>query len=245
MADVRNCSGTPTVAMFADLGWPLPGGTPLVVDTVTGDGYVLVAGVVTKIASNSYGTGTIGGSTGTTDNAIVRANGTGGSTLQGQTSGGPVLNDDGSVVNTAQPCFCAYNSASDANQTGNGAVATVICDNERFDQGGDYDNTTGTFTAPVAGKLTVLSQVTFDAINNATADAIFAVLVTSNQTYASTIQDANDIATLPSIPISVTVDMDANDTALLQGVVTGMAGDTASIYGNAVAYTFFSGALAC
>lgn len=50
MADVRQCSGVPTVAMFADMGAPFPGGTPVVVDSTTGRCYVLIAGVVTEIA---------------------------------------------------------------------------------------------------------------------------------------------------------------------------------------------------
>ena len=245
MADVRSyTSGTPTVATFADLGAPFPGGTPLVIDTATGDGYVLVAGVVTKVASASFGTGTIGGSTGSIDNAILRANGTGGSTIQGQTSGGPILNDDGSVVNTVQPAFLAYNSAPDANVTGDGTFVTVDFDTEVFDQGGDFS--ADTFTAPVTGRYQLTAVITLTGMTAAN-DGTAVQIVTSNRTYSGASIQKNNFVIESAIMLvaSGLCDMDASDTAIVYAWSTGEAGKVISVYGDANATTFFSGHLVC
>ena len=50
MSDVRGGPGSPTVAGFAGLTSPTPS-TPLYVDTSTGDLYVLIAEVPTKVGS--------------------------------------------------------------------------------------------------------------------------------------------------------------------------------------------------
>ena len=50
-----------------------------------------------------------------------------------------------------QPAFVAYNDAIILNITGNGTPYTVLYDTEVVDQNGDYDDTTGVFTAPITG----------------------------------------------------------------------------------------------
>lgn len=57
----------------------------------------------------------------------------------------------GSVLKPRQPGFLAYRSANVANVTGDGTNYTAIFDVEQFDTASSYDNTTGTFTAPVSG----------------------------------------------------------------------------------------------
>ena len=50
------------------------------------------------------------------------------------------------------PRFSAYLSpASIPNVTGDGTLYTIICDTEIEDRGGNYDHSTGIFTAPVTG----------------------------------------------------------------------------------------------
>jgi len=74
---------------------------------LTGDGTVAtplavaVDGVTVTIVADKLtatGTGTIGGSTGATDNAILRADGTGGSTLQASSA---TISDAGDIVATS------------------------------------------------------------------------------------------------------------------------------------------------
>lgn len=50
-----------------------------------------------------------------------------------------------------QPAFFALDAVAATNATGDGTVFTIIYDNEVTDQNGDYDPTTGIFTAPVTG----------------------------------------------------------------------------------------------
>ena len=50
-----------------------------------------------------------------------------------------------------QPAFLAYNGNPNLNVTGDGSAFIIICDVEVIDQGSDYDNGTGIFTAPVTG----------------------------------------------------------------------------------------------
>lgn len=57
MADVRSFSGIPTITAFGGTTTPSPG-TPLVVDTTTGDTYVAITGdVVKRTGVSSSGTG--------------------------------------------------------------------------------------------------------------------------------------------------------------------------------------------
>jgi hypothetical protein len=55
----------------------------------------------------------------------------------------------------AQPMFFATLSAEPANVTGDGTAYTVIYNTETYDIGGNYNTTTGVFTAPTTGKYVV------------------------------------------------------------------------------------------
>ena len=57
MADVRTYAGVPTAAEFADMGAPFPGGTPIVINSLTGDAYVLIGGLVVGISGGNLATG--------------------------------------------------------------------------------------------------------------------------------------------------------------------------------------------
>lgn len=58
---------------------------------------------------------------------------------------------DGEVNLPLQPTFRAYISIPTGNVTGDGTDYFFIWDTEVFDIGGNYDHTTGTFTAPIDG----------------------------------------------------------------------------------------------
>lgn len=59
----------------------------------------------------------------------------------------------GERIMPLQPCFSANKTSSTANNvTGDGTEYAIIFDNVIFQQGSAYSNSTGVFTAPVAGK---------------------------------------------------------------------------------------------
>lgn len=151
----------------------------------------------------------------------------------------------GTNTNSLQPAFLAYNSATDTNQTGNGASVTVDFDAEVFDQGADF--AADTFTAPVTGKYRFSVRVTVNGITAAMTEAIVS-LVTSNRTYRMMQIDPNNLSTASSVNVlvcgSVLADMDASDTAHVTVQISNGAGDTAGVYGDGANYlTMFSGEL--
>lgn len=139
------------------------------------------------------------------------------------------------ITASTPAAFLAYNSATDANQTGNGATATVDFDTEVFDVASNF--AADTFTAPVTGKYHLSAQVTVENLSSATS--ITLRLVTSNRTY--TFVDTGPSDGTQAVALSVIADMDANDTATVTIQVAGMAGDTADILGSSSNHTFFSG----
>lgn len=146
------------------------------------------------------------------------------------------------VTMPAQPCFFAYNSVNDANQTGNGATPTVEFDTEVFDQNADYNTTTDTFTAPVSGRYFFSACIHYRNVTVA-AGLLNLRFVTSNLLFS--IQHGENIATgtFQSMTGSTICDMDAADTTHIVALVTGEVADTVGITGAATAFTYFSGGL--
>lgn len=144
----------------------------------------------------------------------------------------------GEVNMTSQPGFLAFNSATDSNVTGNGALATVDYDTEVFDQNDDFVN--DRLTAPVAGRYLLSVAIRVSGLVSATSLRV--LLTTSNRTY--TIEWSNPPDGGFTAEITVLADMDAADTAVVNLRVAGMAGDTVDIEGVATnPRTFFSGHL--
>lgn len=147
---------------------------------------------------------------------------------------------DGNVLMPAQPAFLAYNSATDDNQTGNGAVATVDFDTEIFDQGADF--TGDTFTAPVSGRYLLHAEVRVTGITSA-ADTLSIALVTSNRTYTNIWDATNAIPGSVTRVMSTVADMDASDTVTVTCTGSGESSDVMDIVGAATPDTAFSGCL--
>lgn len=146
----------------------------------------------------------------------------------------------GGISNATLPAFLAYNSSSDANQTGNGATATVDFDTEVYDQGANF--AADTFTAPHTGIYHFDAVVCLTDLTVAMSSFQIA-LVTTGRTFHSIsnvhVETAGDLYTLH---LSVDAPMTAGDTAIVQVRITGGAGDTADILGGASPYnTYFSG----
>ncbi len=154
--------------------------------------------------------------------------------------------DTGEITYPLQPAFLAFNSATDTNQTGAGATATVDFDTEVFDQNGDFS--ADTFTAPVTARYYLSSMVNFSSLT-AAMTTLNTTIVTSNRTYY--IGDINtgtarDGGSQLSSGSSALADMDVGDTATVQVLIANGAGNTAGITGSAtLLLTYFSGHLAC
>lgn len=139
-----------------------------------------------------------------------------------------------------QPSFSAFNSATDANQTGNGAEATVSFDSEIFDLAGNFS--VNTFTAPVVGRYLLMARVMLSNIVSATS--ILLRIATSNRSYYKYYTPAAAFSfNYFSIDTCALADMDAGDTATVTITVSGMAGNTVSINGSGDPHTIFSGDL--
>ena len=147
----------------------------------------------------------------------------------------------GTHTNTAQPCFLAFNSATDLNVTGAGTIATVDFDTEVFDQGNDF--AADTFTAPVTGRYLLAAVVQLLGIPIG-VDLSLIQIATSNRTYRGSRFDL--VADFPGVighTITVVADMDIGDTATVTVNVDG-ASDVVDIEGQGTdLVTSFSGCL--
>lgn len=152
----------------------------------------------------------------------------------------------GPVRDTGQPAFLAFVSATTTNQTGNGATYDIVFDTEVYDQASNYNNSSGVFTAPVDGKYQF--NVTINFTGN-TATGLDCRLVTSNRTYRGTVIRPSNVASAGGdcqVSYSFLCDMEAADTAFVRIIGSGLAGNTAGVYGSAAPQnTVFSGFLAC
>jgi hypothetical protein len=152
---------------------------------------------------------------------------------------------DGSAArtNTNQPGFSAFLSVDSANVTGTAASGahTVIFDTEIFDQGAGYNNTTGVFTAPTAGKYLFTTRVRLTGMTTA-SDSYTLQLVTSNRNYFTNLTDSSATLGTNSFELTAIADMDVNDTASVTILVIEEASDVIDVLGDLTRIeTYFSG----
>jgi hypothetical protein len=140
-------------------------------------------------------------------------------------STGITISANGEVTMAAQPAVLAYNSAQDANVTGNNTVATVDFNTEVFDQNSDFAS--DTFTAPVTGRYLISAAVRLSAYT-ASANDGHVRIVTSNRTYYN-INLSHSESTTWVIQATVLADMDAADTCTIAAVVGGEGSDVVEI----------------
>lgn len=126
------------------------------------------------------------------------------------------LDADGQLDVPGQSAVAAYNSSSDANQTGNGETPTVDLDTEIFDTLGEF--AADTFTATVAGRYLACAGIYITGLTSSHTQAAFYVTA-SNRRYeffrgnpgAMRGAGANQV----QLNGAVVVDMDAGDTLTL------------------------------
>ncbi len=168
------------------------------------------------------------------------------SNLYESDGGGPavVISADGEMTNATQPMFSAYRSSAATNVTGDGTYYTVIFNTEVFDQGGNYNNATGIFTAPIAGRYFFTAQVMMNVLSSGHTGCSIKI-ITSNKTFFGGV--VNPYATRSAtgertVNIFGMVDMSASHTAYIDFAVSGST-KTVGIYGSTTLYTSFSGGL--
>jgi len=130
-----------------------------------------------------------------------------------------------SQINLPLQCaFHAYVNATIANVTGNGTNYQIVFNTETFDQGSNYNNATGLFTAPATGRYAFTYSLYLTGLVN--HGQYFTQLVTTSLTYTlSDIQPNANILTFAT-NLSVTnptifVAMTAGDTAFVRINVNG------------------------
>ena len=118
--------------------------------------------------------------------------------------------------------FGAYLSAQVNNVTGDNTAYTVICDTETFDDGGNYNNATGVFTAPEDGKYRFTAKAYLVDLL-AAHDAQTILIIAGGQTYSRTINffSAANMVASNAIELNIEVPMTASQTAYFQVQVTG------------------------
>ncbi|OGT44272.1 MAG: hypothetical protein A3F13_02580 [Gammaproteobacteria bacterium RIFCSPHIGHO2_12_FULL_40_19] len=152
-----------------------------------------------------------------------------------------------------QPAFFVIRSTALVDVVGDSATPyLIIYDSELFDQGSDYNNATGVFTAPVTGRYQFAASPRIG--NDLTAAMTYGEtqLVASNRTLigeqlnigATRTADA-DTPNQNTLSIFALIDMDAADTISNKVIVNGGAGATANILGATSSMSYFSGFLAC
>ena len=82
-------------------------------------------------------------------------------------AGRMLINANGQITTPYQPCFHAKGTSSWISLTTGDGNTDLPMSYELFDNGGNYDNSTYTFTAPVAGKYLFFVQMYFKFDSNA------------------------------------------------------------------------------
>ncbi len=151
------------------------------------------------------------------------------------------------LVNTAQPCFFARVSGSPTATTGNGAAYTVIFDVSVFDQGSNYNTSTGIFTAPVTGRYLFTTNV---AVSNLVVANNNFYLSLSNIGVATYIVRPGNIFLIAnadgetSMNGQIIINMNANETFSVILTVTGNATANVTVFGQNNS-TWLCGQLVC
>lgn len=154
----------------------------------------------------------LSGAGSSTDNAMVRWDGTAGDTLQDTAS--LTVSDDGEMVNTLQPAFNVKPASTQQNIATDSGNITIIWGTVVINRGNNFAS--NTFTAPVTGLyqlnvLVLLTQI------DVTATSVSIIINTSNQDYLYLFEpDESWIGdTQNSFFLSCLADMDASDTAIV------------------------------
>jgi hypothetical protein len=145
-------------------------------------------------------------------------------------------------VNTQIPAFSVSAPVTLTNVTGDDTDYKVVFSDESFDVAGNFNVSTGIFTAPVAGKYQFNFAVTINNLSSAHTDGFFGLITTSRnylQRPGNPYQQFNGGSGL-NFSGSYLVDLVANDTAY---VVVNVKNGTKTVGVVGSNYSWFSGYL--
>ena len=126
------------------------------------------------------------------------------------------IDSTGAVTMPTQPAFqCRCATDNQNNLAINTHHTVAFSADERFDVAGNFAS--NTFTAPVTGKYMMAIVVYLLNLDSA-ANYVEVSLITSNQNYHAILETSSfaSDAQYTTVPISVLVDMDFNDTAFVR-----------------------------
>lgn len=157
-----------------------------------------------------------------------------------------IMETSGEVTKPSNPYFLVFLQGTDeSNVTGDGTTHTINFNNEIFDIGSNFSNSS--FTASMDGKYEFEVGVTLRQLAAAHTLCVFTI-DTSNrsvpimQANYGAMRDSNDTLTVTG---TATLDLDANDVAYSRILCTGGSKviDLRSDAGGTFLYTWFSGKL--
>jgi len=137
------------------------------------------------------------------------------------TTGAGTLNLDIAAI----PSFFAYRSSTASNVTGDGTAYTIVHNTEQFDTLGNFNNGTGTFTAPTNGLYCFGAQVVLGDVGVAHTSMNFYVQLGTGQTYSmaqenpGVTQSAGQLTRAGTVLFTMTAGGTAN-------VIVGVSGGT-------------------
>jgi len=143
------------------------------------------------------------------------------------------------------PSFGAQNSANDLNVTGDSTTYTIIADTEIWDNGSDYNNANGVFTAPVTAKYLLCGNVYLDGLAAGHTTVEFKINGSNRNILGNGYTSLTSGVQAPTCTniVSGILDMDASDVASLEIKVSGST-KVVDVYGSATNFaTSFSGFL--
>jgi len=134
---------------------------------------------------------------------------------------------------SGQPLLIARKSTTSNNQTGAGNNAVVIFDNVVIDQNGNYDNTTGIFTAPINGSYPTNTIITCNNIDSLMTTGVY-LISTPSGNYKYELNPSNAVSANGNVcfVIPAVIYLNAGEQIYCAIQISNGAADTAGIVGD-------------
>lgn len=150
----------------------------------------------------------------------------------------------GEINYPLQSAFFALVPSTVGDVTGDGTSYTILPTTEIYDQNSDYNNTTGTFTAPVTGRYLFTGSLTLEGLTSGVYDCRFRIVASNRRAdfffNTAIVTGGTGVLTVCG---SSFMDMDASDVCNLI-VICGNGTKTVDVSGDATqATTCFGGQL--
>jgi hypothetical protein len=123
------------------------------------------------------------------------------------------------------PAFAATTTSDATNITGDGTFFTLVCGTELFDVGGNYDHTTGIFTAPSTGNYVFAGEICFNNLGSSHTVGVITVTPTAggiyrNYQYTPNPANLRNVGNYCDFPIYHFVPLTAGDTAKITAAIS-------------------------